>query len=64
VTAVVGLGGLFHRRSGIMFAGMGGTVSRSVRWPLVQVAVSRPAGIVANQPSRTTRLPAGPSNRS
>src|SRR5690242_7514659 len=42
----------------------GGTMSRSVRWPRRLVAVSRPAGMVANQPSRTTRRPAGPSIRS
>jgi hypothetical protein len=35
----------------------GGTVSRPVRWPRAQVAVSSPAGMVANQPSRTTRRP-------
>ena len=40
----------------------GGTVSRSVR-PALAVAVSSPAGMVSNQPSRTTRLPAGPSAR-
>jgi len=41
----------------------GGTVSRSVR-PASAIAVSSPAGMVSNQPSRTTRLPAGPSTRS
>lgn len=39
-------------------------VTRSVRWPRAERAVSRPSGMVSNQPSRTARLPAGPSTRS
>jgi len=43
-----------------------GTVSRSVRWPRALVAMSRPAGMVANQPIRTARRaadlqPTGPA---
>jgi len=37
----------------------GGIVTRSVRSPLADIAMSRPAGMVLNQPIFTTRLPVG-----
>src|SRR5580692_3592948 len=38
-----------------------GMVTRSVRWPLAKIAVSSPAGMLANQPTRTTRWPGPPT---
>src|ERR1700722_10335321 len=40
-----------------------GSVTRSVRWPLAKIAVSSPAGMLGNQPSRMTRPPAGSPTR-
>ena len=37
----------------------GGMVTRSVRSPLTVIAVSRPPGMVSNQPIFTTRLSGG-----
>jgi hypothetical protein len=52
--------GLPHGRRSTFFTGLRGMVTRSVRSPLAEIAVSRPAGMESNQPSFTTRRPRGP----
>jgi hypothetical protein len=60
VTAVAGPGAWSMAARAAWSLPSEGTVSRSVRWPRALVAMSRPAGMVANQPIRTARQPAGP----
>jgi hypothetical protein len=54
VTAVAGRSGLVHGRPGGLVAAIRGDGEQ------VGVAMSRPAGMVANQPIHTARRPAGP----